>query len=158
VRNRITVVDGATLGAMRRRFRLIIAVVLVTLLALAGLAGCQLRKPEWEDIPSSPGAADYTGSLETPLDDRVAGRVAERSLRIRASRMERLSASTTWDEHLAFRAANDAGMRRQVDRVPEPDAPVLYAEWRRADRTLFVVGKAEAGGRLVVLTALAEPR
>lgn len=49
-------------------------------------------------------------------------------------------------------------MRRQADRVPEPDAPVLYAEWYQADRTLFVIGKADATGRLVVLTALAEPR
>ncbi len=139
---------------MRRRLAWLVAV----LVAVVAVGGCQPPKPEWADIPPSPGAQSYEGALETPLDNRVAGRIAERGLRILDSRLERLPAGVTWEQHLKFRDANADGMRRRDERVPEPDAPVRYAEWSGADRTLFVVGAADTEGRLVVLTALAEPR
>ena len=143
---------------MSRRHALLIGVVLVAVLAgflvVRVLAGYQ--QPEWTDIPPAPAASGYEGALEAPLDNRVTGRAAERSLRVIESRLERLPDGVTWEQHLAFRDANDGGMQREVELVPEPDSPVLYAEWSGAGRTLFVVGAVDATGRLVVLTALAE--
>lgn len=145
---------------MRRRQTLLIAAVLAGV--LAGFLVVRLvagnPQPDWIDIPPAPEAGEYEGALEQTLDDRVASRVVERSLRIVESRLERLPDGVTWEQHLAFRDANDAGMQREVEFVPEPDAPVLYAEWSGGGRTLFVVGAIDVTGRLVVLTTLAESR
>lgn len=145
---------------MRRRPALLLAVVLGVVLAglfaLRVWPGCQ--EPEWTNVRSVPGAGEYEGTLEAPLDNRVSGRLAERSLRVVEARLERLPAGVTWEQHLAFRDANADGMDRQIERVPEPDAPVSYAEWSGCGRTLFVVGTSETDGRLVVETVLAGAR
>ena len=145
---------------MRRRPALLLGLVLAV--ALAGFLVFQVlsgyRQPEWSNIPPAQGAEEYEGALEKSLDNRVTARATERSLGILESRLERLPAGVTWEQHLTFRDANDDGMTRQVEFVPEPDAPVLYAEWSGAGRTLFVVGTVDADGRLIVLTALAEAR
>lgn len=133
---------------------MVLAAVLAGSLVVRLVAGDQ--QPEWTDIPPAPAAGAYEGALEATLDNRVTGRILERSLSIVESRLERLPDGVTWEQHLAFRDANNGGMQREVELVPEPDSPVLYAEWSGTGRTLFVVGAVDQTGRLVVLTALAE--
>lgn len=139
------------------RARRIGAVVCAAALCLA--AGCQRALPEWDDIASTPAAESYEGPLTEPLTTRLDGRVEERSLRVLGSRVEQLPIGEDWESHLVWRDAHDAEMSRLYERIPEPDAPVLYSEFSEANRTLFVIGIAtEDRSRLVVLTALATSR
>ncbi|MGD9530774.1 MAG: hypothetical protein AB7V44_28860, partial [Pseudonocardia sp.] len=85
-------------------------------------------------------------------------RIRERDAVILGDRVERLPAGTSWADHLAWRDAHVRPLGRSRELVPEPDAPVLYAEWSRAARTLLVVGVVGADGRLVVRTTLLGPR
>lgn len=123
------------------------------------LAGCQPPQPGWGDIPATPAAQAYAGPLTGPLDTRLDSRVEERSLRLLGSRVEELAIGEDWESHLEWRDRNDRDMSRLYERIPEPDAPVLYAEFSGGNRTLFVIGVAnDEGTRLVVLTALTAPR
>lgn len=128
--------------------------------AVLGLvAACQRAQPEWSDIPPTPGAQSYSGPLTEPLTARLDGRVSERSLQVLGSRVEQLATGEDGESHLVWRDRNDDEMSRLYERIPEPDAPVLYGEFSEANRTLFVIGIAnEDGTRLVVLTALTASR
>ncbi len=144
----------------RSRVRLLVVTVVLVAASASVLMGCS--GPEatgWVDITASPGAQDYEGSAEAPLDDRLSGRLAERDLELIDSRVERLPEGVAWTDHLAWRDEHVGDLERIEDRIPEPDAPVLVAEYQGDGRTLFVVatgdGADEARGRLVVLTALA---
>lgn len=132
------------------RALLVLAVVLL-------LTACQPSRATWEDIPPTPGAEAYAGPDTARLDERVASRVTERRLAILGDRVEKLPVGTTWDQHVFYREGHSQFLYRVRDTVPEPDAPVLYAEWSRASRTLVVVGVRGADGRLVVRTTLLEP-
>jgi hypothetical protein len=78
-------------------------------------------------------------------------------LKVLGSRLEQLPLGVTFAQHVAWRETNANNMLHLADRVPEPDAPVMMAEFTRAGRTLFVIG-TEASGRTVVLTTLTAPR
>ncbi|MGE3662550.1 MAG: hypothetical protein AB7G09_14755 [Pseudonocardia sp.] len=134
-------------------------VLLVLLAAVAAGLGsaCQQPQAQWDDVPAAPGGEPYAGPDTARLDERIAGRVVERSAVIVGDRVERLPAGTTWAEHLAFRDGHVPSLHRVRDVVPEPDAPVLYAEWSAAARTLLVVGVVGGDGRLVVRTTLLAP-
>lgn len=133
------------------------SLLVLVLVACLMVACSDQDRTSWADITPSPGADPYEGSVETPLDDRLASRVTERDLKILDSRIEYLPAGVDWESHLSFRDDHAGELERVGDRVPEPDAPVLVAEYRADARTLFVIGRAdEAKARLVVLTALAE--
>lgn len=137
--------------APRRRRSLASATAAALLLAGA----CGGDPTPWEAITPSPGAETYEGSIETPLDNRMHAIVTERDLDVVDSRLEFLPAGTAWADHLAFRDAHAGDLRRVESRLPEPDAPVLVAEYHGDDRTLLVIGLAEESRtRLVVLTTL----
>lgn len=146
--------DRLTGRRQRRRPRRATSLVLAAWLAVA------CSSPDatsWADITPSSGAVDYEGSVEAPLDDRLASRLRERDLQIVDSRVEYLPAGVDWQEHLADRDDHVGDLARVDDRIPEPDAPVLVAEYDGDGMTLFVIGRADdARERLVVLTALAE--
>jgi hypothetical protein len=140
------------------------ALVVAVLLAAGGTGtvGCRGHSHvAWADLPTSPGATAIGDDpqLTGPLAERLTARLDERGLAVLGRRYELLPAGVSWVQHLAYRAAHAAGLDRRRDEVPEPDAPVLTAEWTGDDRTLFVIAKATvAGDRLVVLTALTAPR
>jgi hypothetical protein len=130
------------------------AVALSCLAAAFAISACQPAPATWKEIPATPNAVVVT---DTPsaLTERLNGRLAERNLKVVSSRVERLAAGTDWETHLQYRATHAGLLRRRGDRVPEPDAPVLMAEFSQGPRTLFVIGVAdESGKQLVVLTAL----
>jgi hypothetical protein len=127
------------------------------LLSLTLATACQPPRTSWKDIAPAPSGAPYEGQAEKLLDQRLASRVSERNLKVLDSRLEQLPLNVTFQQHVAWRDANDDNMRLLTDRLPEPDAPVMMAEFARAGRTLFVIGTV-ASGRTVVLTALTAPR
>lgn len=156
-------------------------VLALLVMSAVPLAGCpRQRRVAWEDIPPAPeaavaadaspgsispeeagagGASGESGGDAGPLRTRLASRLEERGLRLLGSRLETLPAGVTWAQHQAFRDAHAAGLARTRDWVPEPDAPVLVAEYQAPQRTLFVIARATENRRqLVVLTALAAPR
>jgi hypothetical protein len=119
---------------------------------------CQPPRTTWKDIPPAPSGAQYEGATaETLLDQRLSGLVSERKLKVLGSRLEQLPLDVTFAQHVAWRETNANNMALLADRVPEPDAPVMVAEFARAGRTLFVIGTV-ASGRTVVLTTLTAPR
>lgn len=138
--------------------RLLIGLPAVLALSVAGCDGSPVVV--WADIPASPGAEPFEGAtIETILDTRLQSRIVERRLRHLGSRLEVLPAGVTWSQHQEFRDGHAAGLGRVRETIPEPDAPVVMAEYAGRDRTLFVIARATDGGRrLVVLTALTEPR
>jgi hypothetical protein len=139
---------------VRPALRPIIGLLLSLILATA----CQPPRTSWKDIPPAPSGAPYEGAkAETLLDTRLSSRVSERKLTVLGSRLEQLPAGVTFAQHVAWRETNANNMVLLADRVPEPDAPVMMAEFSRAGRTLFVIG-TEASGRTVVLTSLTAPR
>lgn len=157
--------NRAPVATVRSLARLRILAVLALVGVIAGpiLVGCSgSEATSWADISPSPGAQDYEGSAEGPLDDRLAGRLAERDLELVDSRVEYLPEGVAWQDHLAWRDKHVGDLEQIEDRIPEPDAPVLLAEYGGDGRTLFVIATAgtagtdEGGGRLAVLTALAE--
>jgi hypothetical protein len=143
---------------VRRRTLLALGLPL-TLGSLAVLPACGGRSSAaWSDVPPAPGAETYEGSIEKIVDERLSDIVAERHLRLVDSRLEVLPAGVAWADHRAFRDDHAAGLHRVEERVPEPDAPVLTAEYAGRDRALFVIARAtEDRTRLVVLTALTTP-
>jgi hypothetical protein len=118
---------------------------------------CQPPRTSWKDIAPAPSGASYEGQAENVLDRRLASRVSERNLKVIGSRLEQLPLDVTFAQHVAWRDANANNMVQVADRIPEPDAPVMMAEFARAGRTLFLIGTV-ASGRTVVLTALTAPR
>jgi hypothetical protein len=133
--------------------RLLLPVVFVCF-----LAACQPAPTKWKDIPPDPQALAYTGSIKAQ-QDRLDSRTAERNLRIIDRRTELLAVGETWAQHLAWRNTNVGLMHTLDERIPEPDAPVLMQEYSSIGRTLFVIAAPDiSGDRLVVLTALTEPR
>jgi hypothetical protein len=118
---------------------------------------CQPPHTSWQDIPPAPSGAPYDGPAEAILVKRVSSRISERKLKVLGTRLEQLPLDVTFAQHVAWREANANNMGLLVDRVPEPDAPVLMAEFSRAGRTLFVVGTFDSG-RAVVLTVLTTVR
>jgi hypothetical protein len=138
-----------------RRLRELIAVVLASLMLATA---CQPPRTSWKDIVPAPGGAQFEGAeAETRVDLRLSGLLSERNLKLLGSRLEQLPLDVTFAQHVAWRDANDNDMTLLADRVPEPDAPVMMAEFDGAGRTLFVIGTF-ASGRTVVLTALIAPR
>jgi hypothetical protein len=131
--------------------------IVVLLLSLMLTTACQPPRTSWKDIPPAPSGAAYKGQAEKLLDERLASRVAERNLKVLGSRLEQLPQDVTFAQHVAWRDANANDMRQVADRVPEPDAPVMMAEFARAGRTLFVIGTV-ASGHVIVLTTLTAPR
>jgi hypothetical protein len=127
-------------------------VIAVLLLSIMLATACQPLRTSWKDIRPVPTAAPYEGQAEKLLKERMASRVSERNLKVLGSRLEQLPLDVTFTQHVAWRDANANDMRQVTDRVPEPDAPVMMAEFARAGRTLFVIGTV-ASGRIVVLTA-----
>ena len=115
---------------------------------------------EWSAITASPGASAHVGEPEsTPRDlfeERLDFVVSERGLVVVERRIEELPGGVDWANHLAFRDDDVGGMTRIDERIPEPNRPVLLAEYRGGDRQLFVIAHAEAGEHLIVLTAIAE--
>ncbi len=128
----------------------------VTLVAALLLAGCTTNNStSWDDVAPSPGADPYEGDVLGPLAVRLNSVVVERALTIIDSRVEYLPAGVTWAEHLEFRADNVGDLHYIEERIPEPDRPVLLAEYRADNKTVLVIANADtAGERLVVLTAL----
>jgi hypothetical protein len=131
--------------------------IVVLLLSLTLATACQPPRTSWKDIAPAPSGASYEGEAEKILDQRLSSRVSERNLKVLDSRLEQLPLDVTFAQHVAWRDANDDNMVQVADRIPEPDAPVMMAEFARAGRTLFVIGMV-ASGRIVVLTALTAPR
>jgi hypothetical protein len=130
--------------------------ILLLLLTLA--TACQAPRTAWKDIPPAPGGAVFEGATaETLLDQRLSGLVSERKLKVLGSRFEQLPLDVTFAQHITWRETNANEMPLLLDRVPEPDAPVMVAEFSKTGRTLFVIGTV-ASGRTVVLTTLAKPR
>ena len=137
----------------RQRSLVHVLSLLVIGVVLAGCSGGDATG--WVDIPPSPGAGSYEGTVEVPLDNRLASRVTEENLKIIDSRLEYLPEGTAWAAHLAYRDEHSGDLERVEERIPEPDAPVLVAEYRKGGRKLLVIGHADADRkRLVVLTAL----
>jgi hypothetical protein len=130
--------------------------IAVLLAVLTMATACQPPRTTWKDIPPAPSGAPYEGQAEKRLDGRLASRVSERNLKVLDSRLEQLPLGVTFAQHVAWRDMNANNMALLADRVPEPDAPVLMAEFSKAGRTLFVIGTV-ASGRTVVLTALTAP-
>jgi hypothetical protein len=137
----------------RPALRPIVVLVLSIMLATA----CQPPRTSWKDIPTAPSGESYEGQAETVLDRRLASRVSERNLKVLGSRLEQLPLDVTFAQHVAWRDANANNMVLLADRSPEPDAPVMMAEFARAGRTLFVIGTL-ASGHTIVLTTLTAPR
>lgn len=138
----------------------LLGLLLVISAPLAVACGGQ-SKTEWSAITASPGASAHVGEPEsTPRDlfeERLDSVVSERGLVVVERRIEELPAGVDWTTHLAFRDDNVGGMTRTDERIPEPDRPVLLAEYRGGDRQLFVIAHTDtAGEHLIVLTALAE--
>jgi hypothetical protein len=131
--------------------------ITVLLLSLILATACQPPRTSWKDITPAPSAASYEGQAENLLDQRLSSRVSERNLKVIGSRLEQLPLDVTFAQHVAWRDANANNMLLLPDRIPEPDAPVMMAEFARAGRTLFLIGTV-ASGRTVVLTALTAPR
>jgi hypothetical protein len=124
------------------------------LVVCVALVACQPAPATWNKIPAAPEAALVT-DVPQALTERLNSRLAERQLQVMSSRVERLPAGTDWETHLRFRATHVGLLTRRGDRVPEPDAPVLMAEYSQGPRTLFVIGVADDSGKqLIVLTAL----
>jgi hypothetical protein len=138
---------------MRLRRLLAVACSVVVLVA------CQPAPATWKDIPPSADAIVLPYSkAPSALVERLRSRLAERNLVEISNRVERLAQGVDWDTHLRWRDQHDGLLLRRGDRVPEPDAPVLYAEFSQGARTLFVIGAVdETGKQLVVLTALTKP-
>lgn len=128
-------------------------------LLVLSLDGCRgTPGVAWSALPPAPGARPYPGATDLQ-DTRLSGLVTERGLRTIARRVEELPAGVTWAQHRSFRDENAAGLDRVQERIPEPDAPVLVAEYAGRGRTVFVIARADAAREhLIVLTALAEPR
>ena len=144
----------------RRRSPVARLMVFVAALPLLALACSSDSGVAWDDLAATPGAEAYEGSIERILDDRLSGRMNERGLKLVDSRVEYLPDGTDWAGHVAWRAEHSAGMTEVQDRldVPEPDAPVVMAEFSSGGDTLFLIGRADDDGeRLVVLTALTRP-
>jgi hypothetical protein len=137
--------------------RRILESIAIVLVGLTLVTACQPARTSWKDIVPAPSGAPYEGQAEKFLDERLASRVAERNLKVLDSRLEQLPLDVTFAQHVEWRDANDNDMMLLADRVPEPDAPVMMAEFSRSGRTLFVIGTV-ASGRTVILTALATPR
>jgi hypothetical protein len=137
--------------------RLSLRPIAVLLVVLMLTTGCQPPRTTWADIPPAPSGAPHEGQAEKLLDERLASRVAERKLKVLGRRLEQLPADVTFTQHVAWRDTNANNMTLLADRIPEPDAPVMMAEFARAGRTLFVIGTV-AAGRTVILTALTAPR
>ncbi len=132
--------------------------VLLPVVFICVLAACQAAPTTWKDIPPDPQALAYTGSIKAQ-QDRLDSRTAERNLRVIDRRTELLAVGETWAQHLAWRNTNVGLMHTVDDRIPEPDAPVLMQEYRSTGRTVFVIAAPDTSGeRLVVVTALTEPR
>jgi hypothetical protein len=132
--------------------------ITIALASLTLATACQPPRTSWKDIGPAPGGASYEGEqAETLVDQRLSSLLSERNLKLLGSRLEQLPFDMTFAQHVAWRDANDDDMRQLSDRVPEPDAPVMMAEFARAGRKLFVIGTV-ASGRTVVLTALTTPR
>jgi hypothetical protein len=127
------------------------------LLSLMLATACQPPRTTWKDIPPAPSGESYEGQAEKVLDLRLASRVSERNLKVLGSRLEQLPLDVTFAQHVAWRDANANSMVLLADRSPEPDAPVMMAEFARAGRTLFVIGTV-ASGHTIVLTTLTAPR
>ena len=148
---------------MGRRLVAVLA-PLVVVLGL-GVSACSTKSPAWGSIPVPPSAEEYPVDSATPdpaladIDQRLSSLVNERHLTLVGQRTEHLPSGVDWSTHLSWRKGHAAGLRYAPDRtVPEPDAPVLVAEYQGSGRTLFVIGRADAAGdRLIVLTALARP-
>ena len=141
------------MGGVRR----VAAAAFALLVALGGSA-CQPPLPSWQDIPLTVDADPYLDTVPPEIQARLESRLAERSLRAIGSRVEHLPPGVTWEEHLSWRDGHNDDMTRYGERIPEPDALVLVAEYGRASPTMFVIGKAdETGKRLIVLTALTRP-
>jgi hypothetical protein len=134
----------------------VMAVFLLSLVVLA--TACQPTRTSWKDIAPAPSGAPYEGAkAETRVDQRLSGLLSERKLKVLGSRLEQLPLDVTFAQHVAWRDENDDNMVLLADRVPEPDAPVMVAEFARTGRTLFVIGTV-ASGRTIVLTTLTAPR
>ncbi|MGL5823788.1 MAG: hypothetical protein ACRCYU_02955, partial [Nocardioides sp.] len=135
--------------------RAVIISALVTAAAVV-LTACGGDPVGWSDIRTAPGAETFEcAQIETPIDQRLSSIVSERELTVVGSRLEHLPAGVDWAAHLRWRDQHDGGMRKIDALLPEPDAPVLVAEFAKGDRTLVVIGKADTSGkRLVVLTTL----
>jgi hypothetical protein len=133
--------------------------IALLLLSMMLATACQPPRTEWKDIAPAPGAEAYKGEAEKPLNERLDSRISEQKLNVLGSRLEVLPPDVSFAQHVAWRNKNDNNMTQASDRatVPEPDAPVIMAEFFRAGRTLFVIGRVDSG-RMVVLTALAAPR
>jgi hypothetical protein len=131
--------------------------IVVLLLSLTLATACQPPRTSWKDIPPAPSGASYEGQAEKLLDDRLATLVKGRNLKFLDSRLEQLPLDATFAQHVSWREANANDMRQVADRIPEPDAPVMMAEFAKSGRTLFVIGTV-ASGRIVVLTALTASR
>ena len=131
---------------------------LAAIAVLFVFAGCNSSSgAAWDDVTPSPAADPYDGPVLGPLEQRLDGRLSEGGLEEVGRRVEHLPAGTAWADHLEFRDAHAAGLNRVAERIPEPDAPVLIAEYQGGGRTLFVIAHSdESRERLVVLTALAE--
>jgi hypothetical protein len=138
------------MSRFRRRLVRSVSVLVVSVV----LAACQAAPATWNKIPATPEATLVT-DVPQALTERLDSRLRERKLQVMSSRVERLPDGADWETHLRWRGSHDGLMSRRYDRVPEPDAPVLIAEFSQGSRTLFVIGVADDSGKqLVVLTAL----
>ena len=134
----------------------VLSLLRAALLAAVLLVGCTTNNDTtWDDVTPSPGADAYEGDVLGPLAVRLSSLVTERALTLIDSRVEYLPAGVTWTDHLEFRTQNVGDLQYIEERIPEPDRPVLIAEYRADNKTVLVIANAdEAGERLVVLTAL----
>jgi hypothetical protein len=155
--NRLVAAVVSLVMTLSARLPRIVRAAVALSIVVVGATACQPPQPGWKDIPPAPNGAAYEGSAETVLDQRLASRVEERNQKVLDSRLEQLPLDVTFEQHVAWRAMNSDDMTQLIDRIPEPDAPVMMAEFVRAGRTLYLIGTV-AAGRTVVLTALTSVR
>ena len=133
---------------------------LATVLALFVVAGCSHGALTWSRVDPSPGADAWTGGGEASrlIHARLDGIVQERHLVVVGTREELLPPIVDWAAHRTWRDAHSAGLASVEERLPEPDAPVLVAEWGGRTRSIVAIAHANPERtRLVVLTALLRP-
>lgn len=134
--------------------------MLALLAALFGTGCSSGFEVAWQEIPDTPDAEPYEGSIETILSEQLSRELAE-DLEVIDSRVEYLPPGVDFQTHREWRSENAAGLDEEIDRleIPDQDPPASVAKFSDGTSTLLVIARADdAGERLVVLTALATSR
>ncbi len=143
---------------LRLRWSRRVFATVLSCVALVVLSACQPSPSKWRDIAKSPDAVEYSGEIEPILAERLNSIVTQSSATILGSRVERLPDGVDWETYKLWRQQH-VGLMDELNtingRIPEPDAPVLVAQYGGSGRTLVVIARADDTGKfLVVLTAL----